>query len=612
MSQISPELLVRISHDGNIELVADEKVSEIDWQKCVAWWTGVSLPSESTRIIKVSLPNFETRKNWLRDYWTDKGKSVIVNPGVKEALVSAKNDLEEFETLAFSHWEPTAVEVSNFNPDLTRPMTDSQIRNVLGLLRMPNGANFSVPGAGKTATELVLWSELKRKNPKIKVLVVCPRSAFESWITEPAEVFKHKTDVKLFDSNFISYETQILVTNYEQLENYEKLTRLKNWMIENTVLLVIDEAHRIKGGGASVRWRACKQLSDVAFRTDLLTGTPLPQGLDDLRNLLSLSWKNIPVGTFTSTNLRRVKRGGIFVRTTKSELALPPVTIKEVTLPMGTIQQEIYSALRNSFGSTFVSSPADELYFERRGKAVFTLIAAATNPGLLMNRVNEDSYLNLTWPPREIIQNLSLTKVVNEYAQHEIPPKYIWLTNMVKDRASRNEKVIIWSNFVGNLQAMERLLSPFNPVLIHGATSIDDRKVLLKKFRESDSSHVLLTNPQTLGEGISLHQVCHESVYVDRSYNAGHYLQSLDRIHRLGLSQDQKTVIHILVSERSIDERVQNRLSRKIDLLGQVMNDQNLVAGCLPNDLEDSELNIAGLDSADIADLMTHLKSNTS
>jgi hypothetical protein len=71
-------------------------------------------------------------------------------------------------------------------------------------------------------------------------------------------------------------------------------------------------------------------------------------------------------------------------------------------------------------------------------------------------------------------------------------------------------------------------------------------------------------------------------------------------------------VIHILVSERSIDERVQNRLSRKIDLLAQIMNDQNLVAGCLPNELEDSGLNIAGLDSADITDLMNHLKSNAS
>jgi SNF2 family DNA or RNA helicase len=610
MIQLSQQLEVRISLDGNIELEADNSVPQSDWQKCVAWWSSVSLPSDNAKTIKVSVPNFEARKNWLRDYWTDKGFSVFVSPNVKQTLLNAKNDLEEFENLAFNFWEPSSDALRDFNPSLARSMTDSQKRNVLGLLRMPNGANFSVPGAGKTATQLVLWSELKRKDPKIKVLVVCPRSAFESWMTEPTVIFRDKVEVRIFDSNFIPYETDILLTNYEQLENSERLSRLKNWLMENSVLLVIDEAHRIKGGGASVRWRACKQLSDVALRTDLLTGTPLPQGLDDLRNLLSLSWKNIPIGVFTSANLQRIRRGGIFVRTTKTELDLPPVTIKEVSLPMGTIQQEIYSALRKSFGNTFMSSPSDELYFERRGKAVFTLIAAATNPGLLMNRINEDSYLNLTWPPREIVQNSRLTKIVNEYVQHEIPPKYIWLTNMVRDRASRNEKVIVWSNFIGNLQSMERLLSQFNPVLIHGATSVEDRKVLLKKFRETDSCHVLLTNPQTLGEGISLHQVCHESVYIDRSYNAGHYLQSLDRIHRLGLDKDQKTVIHILVSERSIDERVQNRLSRKIELLGRIMNDQNLVAGCLPNDLEESGLNIAGLDSADISDLMSHLKSD--
>jgi hypothetical protein len=35
MSKISPDLVVRISPDGNVELVADETVSDIDWQKCI-------------------------------------------------------------------------------------------------------------------------------------------------------------------------------------------------------------------------------------------------------------------------------------------------------------------------------------------------------------------------------------------------------------------------------------------------------------------------------------------------------------------------------------------------------------------------------------------------
>ena len=35
-------------------------------------------------------------------------------------------------------------------------------------------------------------------------------------------------------------------------------------------------------------------------------------------------------------------------------------------------------------------------------------------------------------------------------------------------------------------------------------------------------------------EGISLHKVCKRALYLDRTYNAAQYLQSRDRIHRIG------------------------------------------------------------------------------
>ena len=41
---------------------------------------------------------------------------------------------------------------------------------------------------------------------------------------------------------------------------------------------------------------------------------------------------------------------------------------------------------------------------------------------------------------------------------------------------------------------------------------------------------VLLANPQTLGEIDAYIRYSNQAVYVDRTYNAGHYLQSLDRI----------------------------------------------------------------------------------
>ena len=49
---------------------------------------------------------------------------------------------------------------------------------------------------------------------------------------------------------------------------------------------------------------------------------------------------------------------------------------------------------------------------------------------------------------------------------------------------------------------------------------------------------MLLTNPHTLAESVSLHSVCHDAVYFEYSYNLVHPLQSKDRIHRLGLPKE--------------------------------------------------------------------------
>src|SRR3954454_14922167 len=84
---------------------------------------------------------------------------------------------------------------------------------------------------------------------------------------------------------------------------------------------------------------------------------------------------------------------------------------------------------------------------------------------------------------------------------------------------------------------------------------------------------VLLSNPATLGEGVSLHHECHDAVYVDRDFAAGRFLQSLDRIHRLGLSAEIETRITVLVARNTIDELVEQRLADKLRFMGGILDD---------------------------------------
>ena len=79
----------------------------------------------------------------------------------------------------------------------------------------------------------------------------------------------------------------------------------------------------------------------------------------------------------------------------------------------------------------------------------------------------------------------------------------------------------------------------------------------------------ILANPAAAGEGISLHKVCHDAIYLDRSYVTTHYLQSIDRIHRLGLPPGVETNVHIFQTMTpkgfgSIDHSVSRRLAQKL------------------------------------------------
>jgi SNF2 family DNA or RNA helicase len=152
------------------------------------------------------------------------------------------------------------------------------------------------------------------------------------------------------------------------------------------------------------------------------------------------------------------------------------------------------------------------------------------------------------------------------------------------------------------------VLKKFQPAVIYGNVSLEDRAAELNRFRTDADCTVLLSNPQTLGEGVSLHQVCHNEIFVDRSYNAGLYLQAVDRIHRLGLALDQKTSIEILISKGTIDERVATRLTAKINALSNFLQDEHLVKAAIPQGDELSPEDVLGLNDEDFEDIASYWK----
>lgn len=82
---------------------------------------------------------------------------------------------------------------------------------------------------------------------------------------------------------------------------------------------------------------------------------------------------------------------------------------------------------------------------------------------------------------------------------------------------------------------------------------------------------VIIANPFAVSESISLHKCCHNAIYLERSFNAAHFVQSKDRIHRYGLKPTDETNYYYLLSEKSIDISINERLQEKELRMTEIM-----------------------------------------
>lgn len=127
------------------------------------------------------------------------------------------------------------------------------------------------------------------------------------------------------------------------------------------------------------------------------------------------------------------------------------------------------------------------------------------------------------------------------------------------------------------LKALERIVEECNgePILVLYSFKFDQRKIL-KKFPQAvamgeDSSVVrrwndrkipiLVGHPASMGHGLNLQQGGHIAVWYGFSYTLEHYLQANKRLHRPG--QKNTVIIHRIVAPGTLDSSVLEALARK-------------------------------------------------
>ena len=599
---------------GGTEVVVSRgaDVPDLVWLKVQSEW-GTEGRSPGTSVhVPVSL--FLSRLDWVRRYFRRHGVGIDWSSAARELVQRrlAHSNLLEEALRSGDALDADAVANSLGASRFTRALRDFQIRDLGRLLSLPNGANFSVPGAGKTSVAYATYEHERGRGRVERLLVVSPISAFESWEDEAEACLDPVPVIERF-SGSIGGTTEVLLVNYQRLQTGYRT--LAEWVASGKTHMILDEAHRMKRGWRGEWGRNCLNLSNLAVRRDILTGTPAPQSVSDLNALFDFVWPGqarrlIPQDAKDDAAVRAVSEriSPLFVRTTKTELELPEPAIQTTSRPLGALHAAIYAAILGRYGDVFQASRRARFDLRQLGRVVMYLLEAATNPSLLVAGSHPHDPILFRHPPLDVPRDTELDELLRAYPDYETPWKFEFLRDALADNVERGRKTLIWSNFVRNLETLRHHeLVAHQPAIVHGG--IGDRDEQLARFRSDPECHVLLANPAAIGEGISLHQVCHDAIYLERTFNAGHYLQSVDRIHRLGLAPDTETRVTILSSSNTIDEIVQERLREKTERLGSLLQDSGLAVMSLPATPEEGlegEGDL-GIDDRDLAEVARHL-----
>lgn len=528
----------------------------------------------------------------------------------KKALRIRNNECDDEEFKRFI--DSVAINLT------ARSLYPLQLLSAYHMAFSQNACNFSVPGAGKTSIVYGAYAYLHNlpENDSKHIdclLIVGPLSSFGPWETEYEECFGRNPRSKRLVGGVPKEEKQDYLISRHPYEltliSYASLTSLQPeigfFLRNNKVMVVLDEAHKAKNSSGGVIAQAVLGMSRYSRSRIVLTGTPAPNGYDDIYNMFKFIWPNKNVLGFEVSQLRDITATGdetkvsrlidnispYFIRIRKSDLNIPPATVHPpVFVSMGPLQQRIYDFIEKKYmeelmadGATGTSFRFKDILAQAR---TLRLMQAASDPAMLKTPLR-DFFEGEEVPVNayQAIDDSDVLKSILDYKKKEVPAKYIAVRDLVKRILSEGGKVVVWATFIHTIHEFKLYLeregiccqelygkTPVEKEGVDDDESVLTREKIVKAFQLPNCPfRVIIANPFAVAESISLHKACHNAIYIERSFNAAHFVQSKDRIHRYGLKPGTVTNYYYVLSRGTIDETVDTRLAEKERRMTEIM-----------------------------------------
>lgn len=438
-----------------------------------------------------------------------------------------------------------------------------QLTAINHVINVPKCGLFLDMGLGKTVSTLTAIKELKYNRFQVnKVLIIAPKKVAEGTWSKEKDKWNHTKDFRVSlvlgsqqkRIKALSVNADLYIINRENIPWLVDYLR-NDWYFDT---VVIDESSSFKNS-RSKRFKALKMVLPKINRLIELTGTPSPNGVEDLwaqiylldqgtrlekyithfrakymepnkRNRSQIFDYKIKDGVYDSI----INKISDICISMKSEdyLELPDLSYNEIPVILNDKARRDYDKMERDFVLE-LEGAEDEI--------------TAVNAAALSNKLLQ-------------ISNGAVYDSTGIYTEvHDAKIKaFLELVERLQGKS-----LLVFYNFQHDRDRIKRALEKSDLVVKELKTTQDEDDWNAGKI------DILLTHPASAAYGLNLQEGGNHVCWFGLSWNLEHYQQANKRLHRQG--QKEKVIIHHLVTQGTRDEDVMRALDNKAGVQEEIM-----------------------------------------
>lgn len=368
-------------------------------------------------------------------------------------------------------------------------------------------------GLGKTMQALAAFCHLAANGAK-HFLVVCPLSVVVNWKRE-VESQTGLSAIEVYGEDRVMEMTMWAAKGGVAITSFETLNKVPIPALVDLQLMVVDEAHYVKNPKAQ-RTQSVMLAAARAKRILFMSGTPLENKVEEMQFLIQCLQPQI------AEQIKNMKQ---LIDAENFRKAIAPVYLRRV-------REDVLKELPE-----LVEKEQWGLMNQEEMNAYKTALV-------------DGSFMAV----RQVSWHLSDMKKSTK-AQR--------LMEICEDAKEGGRKLIIFSFFKDVLNKVSTMLGESCIGVIDGSVPASDRQGMIDKLKDAPAGSALVCQIQAGGVGLNI-QAASVVVFCEPQIKPSLETQAVARAYRMG--QSQSVMVHRLLMDDTVDERVMEILKQKSQL----------------------------------------------